>query len=131
MYSNDAPYSSPGEKPTQVTTIAILTLISGITNILAGLGWTSAIVLGTLGIGLICAPITILPAVLGIFEIIYAAKLLPDPPKPVKPSQLLAIFQIVAILCGNVISLVTGIIALVFYNDPKVQQYFTQLNSGE
>lgn len=61
-------YAEPIEKPGQVTAIIVLTLVSGITNILAALGWTFAIVLGTLGIGLLCAPITLLPGVLGIFE---------------------------------------------------------------
>ena len=115
------------EKPGEVTTITIMTLISGITNIIAALTWSSLIVVGTVGLGIICVPITILPGVLGIFEIIYAANLLSNPPKPVRPQQTLAILEICAILSGNVISLVTGILSLVFYNNPKVQEYFAQL----
>jgi len=112
-----------------VMAIAVMTLVNGIINILAGLGLTASIVLGTLGIGLLCAPITILPSVLGIFEIIYASQLLSNPPKPVKPSQVIAILEICCIIIGNVISLVVGIIALVFYNDPQVQGYFDRINS--
>jgi len=118
-------YSS---KPGKIQAIAIMTLINGILNILAALGLTATIVLGTLGIGLLCAPITILPGVLGIFEIIYAANLLANPPKPTKPSQAIAIMEICCIIVGNVVSLVVGILALVFYNDPEVQAYFATLN---
>ena len=55
-----------------------MTLVNGILNIMYGLGVTAAIVLGTLGIGLLSAPITVLPTVLGIFEILYATKILSD-----------------------------------------------------
>jgi hypothetical protein len=122
-------YPSTSEKPGMVTALSIMTLINGILNIIWALGATASIVLGTLGIGLLCAPITILPAVLGIFEIIYAANLMANPPKPVKPSMTLAILEICCILVGNVISLVVGILALVFYNDPSVKNYFAQLNT--
>ena len=117
-------------KPGLVTTLTIMTLINGILNILYALGLTAAIVLGTLGIGLLCAPVTILPAILGIFEILYAVKLLSDPPQPVKPSQTIAVLEIVCIITGNALSLVVGILALVFYNDASVKDYFARLNSG-
>ena len=114
-------------KPSEVTTLSILILISGITNIIDALTWSFLIVVGTVGIGILCVPITILPGVLGIFEIIYAAKLLSSTPGPIKPSQTLAILEICAILFLNVISLVTGILSLVFYNNPDVKNYFAQL----
>lgn len=128
----DQNYGSPsgiGERPGQVTAIVIMTLISGIMNILAALTWTVLIVVGTIGVGLLCTPVTILPAVLGVFEIIFASKLLTNPPTPVKPSQTIPILEICAILFANIFSLVTGILALVFYNDPKVQDYFARLNA--
>ncbi len=110
--------------PGKVQAIGIMTLINGIFNILWALGITSTVVLGTLGIGLLCSPITILPGVLGIFEIVYASKLISNPPKPVNPGKTLAILEIVAILAGNYISLIVGIVALVFYNDNEVEAYF-------
>lgn len=116
------------ERPGLVTAIAIMTLVNGILNILYALSVTFGIVLGTLGIGLLCAPLTILPGVLGIFEIIYATQLLTFPARPVKPNQTLAIFEIAAIAAGNAISLVVGILALVFYNDPSVRGYFGRIN---
>lgn len=123
--------SSYQVKPGKLTTISVLTLISGISNILAALILTGSIVLGTFGIGLLCAPVTLLPLVLGIFEIIFAAKLLANPPKPVNPSQALAILEICCILFGNIIALAAGIVALVLYSDAEVKQYFAYLNAGQ
>lgn len=114
------------DKPGMVQVIAIMTLVNGILNIL----WGGAATLGMIaGIATIClAPFTILPLVLGIFEIVYAAKLMYNPPQPVQPSQAIAIMEICCILVGNVISLVVGILALVFYNDPAVKTYFAKIN---
>ncbi len=117
------------QKPGMVQAIAIMTLVNGILNILYGLSVTAGIVLGTVFVGIICAPVTILPVVLGIFEIIYATKLLANPPQPVKPSQTIAILEIATIVTGNVISAVVGVLALVFYADANVKAYFARLNS--
>ena len=127
-YVPPQPPPSGSGKPGMVQAIAIMTLINGILNILYGLSVTAAIVLGTLFIGIICAPVTILPVVLGIFEIIYATKLIANPPQPVKQSQAIAILEIVAVVSGNIISAVVGVLALVFYADANVKAYFARLN---
>jgi hypothetical protein len=127
-YIPPQPFPSRSGKPGMVQAIAIMTLINGILNILYGLSVTAAIVLGTFFVGILCAPVTILPVVLGIFEIIYAAKLISNPPQPVKPSQAIAILEIVAVVSGNVISAVVGVLALVFYADANVKAYFARLN---
>ncbi|MBK8653219.1 MAG: hypothetical protein IPN20_04850, partial [Haliscomenobacter sp.] len=62
------------QKPGLITAIALMTLVSGIINLFWGFV-ASATALGTI-VGVICLPITILPTILGVFEIIYAAKLL-------------------------------------------------------
>ena len=116
------------QKPELLKALAIITLINGILNILYGIGVTTAILLGAFFLGIICAPITILPIILGVFEILYAVKLLANPPQPVHPSTAIAVFEIVMIISGNVISLVVGILALVFYSDAGVKSYFAQLN---
>lgn len=116
------------QKPTLINVIAWSTLASGIINILWGIGLSATVVLSTIGFGLICTPITILPTVLGIFEILYAAKLLSNPPQPVRPSQTIAILEIVTLLAGNLFSMVVGILSLVFYNDQIVKDYFARLN---
>ena len=101
-------------------------MVSGIVNIFWGLV-ASLTVLATI-VGIVCVPFAILPTVLGIFEIIYAAKLLGNPPQPVRPSTSIAVMQIVCILAGNVFAMIVGILALVFYNDLAVKDYFARLN---
>lgn len=111
------------QKPTLVNAIAWMTLASGVVNLFWGLGlvlflwWT-----------VICIPFLILPTVLGIFEIIYAAKLMSNPPQTVQPSTTLAILEIICVVAGNLFSLVVGILCLVFYNDVTVRDYFARLN---
>lgn len=114
------------EKPTLVNVIAWTTLASGIVNIIWGLA-ASVTALATV-IGIICTPITILPTVLGIFEILYAAKLLSSAPQVVKPSTNIAILEIVCVLAGNIFAMAVGILSLVFYNDQIVKDYFDRLN---
>lgn len=115
-------------KPGKVQAIAIMTLINGILNVLWGIGLTLLIILSTLGIGLLCAPLTILPSVLGGFEIFFATKLLGNPPRKF-PVQTIAILQICTILFGDIVGPVIGILNLVFYNEPPVKQYIESLPS--
>jgi hypothetical protein len=123
---SETTFSPYGDSPGLVKTIAVMTLINGIVNIFWGLIATVTV---TASIVLIClAPLAILPTILGIFEIIYAAKLLTEPPQPVQPSTTIAILEILCVLTGNVFSMIVGILALVFYNDPQVKDYFNRLN---
>jgi len=78
----------PDQKPGLFTAIAVMTLTSGIINLFWGFV-ASATALGTI-IGFVCLPLTILPTILGVFEIIYAAKLLSSQPEPIKPSPSIA-----------------------------------------
>ena len=114
------------QKPTLVNVIAWTTLASGIVNLFWGLGLSLTGLISIIGI--ICIPVLILPTILGVFEILYAAKLLSNPPQPLLPSTNLAIAEIVCILAGNVFSVVVGILSLVFYNDQIVKDYFARLN---
>ena len=112
-------------RPDKVYAIAILSLLNGIVNII----WGIVITIGALAtiVGICCVPITILPIVLGILEIIYASKLLSTPPRPCQPNQTIAILDIICILYGNFISLVVGILLLVFYSDLDVKEWFNTL----
>jgi len=124
------PYSTI-RKPGKVEAIAIMTLVNGILNILWGIGATFGVVLGTLFFGTLCAPLTLAPAVLGVFEIIYASKLMStNPQPPLKPSMAIAVCEICCVLVGNVVSLVVGILAVVFYSDQEVKYYYDQINAG-
>jgi len=128
---SDNAYSPLAQSPGLVKTIAVLTLINGIVNIFWGIILTGTVVVPTFGIALLCLPLilfTLLPTFLGVFEAIYSTKLLSDPPQPVRPSTTIAILEIICLLFGNVFSMVVGILALVFYNDPQVKDYFTRLN---
>lgn len=113
-------------KPTLVNVIAWTTLISGIVDLFWGIAASHA-ALATI-IGFVCVPITILPTVLGIFEIVYAAKLLGSAMQPIKPSTNIAVLEIACVLFGNVFTMVVGMLALVFYNDTAVRDYFNLIN---
>jgi hypothetical protein len=110
------------QKPTLINVIAWMTLTSGIVNLFWGIAALSTF------IGFICVPFSVLPIILGIFEIIYAAKLFSNAAEPVKPSTNIAVFEIASVLFGNVFSMAVGILSLVFYNDTVVKDYFTRLN---
>ena len=114
------------QKPTLVHVIAWTTLASGITNLFWGFA-ASGTALATV-IGVFCIPLTILPTVLGVFELIYAAKLFSNPPQAIKPSTNIAVLEIACLLVGNVFSMAVGILSLVFYNDIVVKDYFARLN---
>ena len=114
------------EKPTLVNVIAWMTLASGVTNLIWGVA-ASGTALATV-VGIICIPFTIIPTILGVFELVYAAKLFSNPAQPVQPSTNIAVFEIASVLTGNVFSMVVGILALVFYNDIVVKDYFARLN---
>lgn len=114
------------QKPTLFQVIAWMTLVSGVVNLFWGFA-ASGTALATV-VGVICTPLTILPAILGVFELIYAAKLFSEPPQILKPSTNIAVFEIASVLAGNVFSMAVGILALVFYNDKVVKDYFAYLN---
>lgn len=114
------------QKPTLFQVIAWMTLVSGVVNLFWGFA-ASGTALATI-VGVICTPLTILPAILGVFELIYAAKLFSEPPQAIQPSTNIAVFEIASVLTGNVFSMAVGILALVFYNDQVVKDYFARLN---
>lgn len=114
------------QKPALIQVIAWTTLVSGVVNLFWGLA-ASGTALATI-LGVICIPITILPTILGVFELIYAAKLFSTPPQAVQPSTNIAVFEIASVLAGNVFSMAVGILSLVFYNDAVVKGYFARLN---
>ncbi|MCJ7695602.1 MAG: hypothetical protein MUO40_09260 [Anaerolineaceae bacterium] len=116
----------PEVKPGKVQVIAIMTLVSGILNVVYGLTLTVLVVLGTFGIGLLCFPLTIYPSVVGIFEIIAGAKLMRNPPQRVKVKTI-AILEIVSVISLAFPAVVVGILNLVFYNEPEVKDYIDSL----
>ena len=114
------------QKPTLINVIAWTTLASGIVNLFWGIA-ASGTALATV-VGVICIPLTILPTILGVFELIYAAKLFSNPAQPIQPSTNIAVFEIASVLAGNAFSMAVGILSLVFYHDAVVKDYFARLN---
>jgi hypothetical protein len=124
MESTPVPVPSQ-QKNQKVQWIGILMLISGIINILVGAGLVAGLALSVILI--CCAPVGLLPVALGVFELIYAIRLLGTgtEPQPYQRVQIIAILEIVSILAGNFFSLVIGIINLVLLSDPEVRPSFT------
>lgn len=118
--------SSIQQKPVLVNVIAWMTLASGILNLFWGFGLSLTALLSIIGV--VCIPLAILPTILGVFELIYAAKLMSNPPQPLQPSTAIAVLEVVCVLVGNLFSVAVGILALVFYNDITVRDYFARLN---
>jgi hypothetical protein len=115
------------KRPTKVQTLAVLILVSGILNIIWG-GILALIGVITV-IGILCAPLLILPMVLGVFELIYALNLMAEPPKVKNPSQALAILEICNIVFLNIFSAVVGVLSLIFFSEEEVKDYFASLDS--
>lgn len=112
-------------KPTKLQTMAVLVLVNGILNIV----WGGILaLLGVLSlIGILCAPLLILPMILGVFELIYAINLMAEPPKVKEPSQAIAILEICDIFFLNIFSVVVGILSLIFISDEEIKEYFASL----
>jgi hypothetical protein len=108
--------------------LAVSTLASGIFNLF----WSLVVFVGlaafgilTFPFGCVCLPLGTYPFVLGIFEILHAAKLLRKPLSPAtRPAYHIAVLEIVDALFGNLPALVVGITALILYNDPAVRRCF-------
>jgi hypothetical protein len=123
-------------RPRKLETIGIMMLISGIINILWGLGasvfmFINIVVGGiaSFGLGCLCFPILLLPLlqlVLGVFEIIYGSRLMSPTSDPLSYGRLqtVTILEMVCIISGNIFSLVIGILNLIFMGEPPVQEYY-------
>jgi hypothetical protein len=118
----------PPQKPDRLTAVAVMTLVSGILNLFWSFGIFLSIAafgVGTFLIGCICLPLGFFPLALGVLEIIYAVKLLRNPVSPeLKPAYHIAVMEIIDTLFGNVMALIVGVVALIFYNDVAVRRYF-------
>jgi len=110
-------------KPGRVQAIEIILLVSGILNIVTGL----SVVCGALVsvIGVLCLPVVALPLILGVFEVVYASKLLSGKMVSAQNLKTIAIFELLTIVYGNVPSLVAGILNLVFLDDQPVKEYLS------
>jgi uncharacterized membrane protein YccF (DUF307 family) len=123
---NPTPALPRPAQPPKVQTIGILMLISGILNVLAGLGVVTGFALSVVLI--CCIPLAALPLALGVFEVIYGLRLVGSGQESVKRDtlQTVAILEIASILGSNIVSFIVGIINLVLLSDTEVTGYFQQ-----
>lgn len=106
----------------KIQAIVIMTLVDGVLNLLLGMALIGG--LATSVVGVLCLPLAAAPLALGVFEIIYAAQAFSGGTIAARPIQWLAILQVCNLLFGNVVSLIVGILALVFYNDADVKAHY-------
>jgi hypothetical protein len=115
--------------PSKVQTIGVLHLVGGIMNLLVAIGWLFyGLVFGiaTFGVGLVacCPAFLLLP--LGIVEIVSGAKHLSRDHRGLGAPRLTAIAEICGVLGCSLLSMVFGILTLVFLSDPEVDDYYNQ-----
>ena len=102
-------------KPAKVAAIGGMRIGSGVCNILAGLVFCWLIL-----------PIVMIP--LGIIEIVSGSNLLKAKPDRLSNLLVIPILEIIAILTlAGWISVVVGIVSLVFISDQRVKSYLSQL----
>jgi hypothetical protein len=122
----DAPPSVP-QVPGKVQAIGILHLVGGILNAMAAVFWLLygfIAGIGTFGVGLvICCPAFVLGP-LGIVEIVSGARHLSSNPAGIRPPRVLAGAEIASIVFCGVMSLISGILTLVFLQDPEVAAWY-------
>jgi len=113
------------KKPTKVTAIEIMTLVAGIFGISIGFAvmWSTVF----LYVAYVYA------YVFGILAIVIGAKMLSspgytngEPPDPLpKPPHWIAVMAIINIICCDFMSLIMGILILVFLADEEVKAYYS------
>lgn len=110
-------------KPENVQLIGIFMIVSGALNILAGAGWILGLLITLVGI--LCLPVALIPVGVGVWELVVGINIVNG--KPVKNVQVIGGFEIASVLWANVLSMVAGILVLVFYNDPETKAYFESM----
>jgi hypothetical protein len=117
-----APYPAaplPGQVPSTVQAIAIMTLMGGCMALLS--------TIYTVGLaGACCFPIVFIPynLTVGIMALIKGIMLLNDKTGEQTAPMAVAIMLIVNVISFDIPSLTIGIIILVLLNDPKVKQWY-------
>lgn len=117
-----------GVKPQNLKTYGVLTIVSGICNLIFTIGGFFLLVLGTIGFGLICFPLFIPTIVLGGFEIYYGMKFNDDNDHSVKNFPLaIPILQTATFMFGNIISGGIGIYGIVVSTMDEIKQYYNSV----
>ena len=114
-------------KPGGLTAVGIIWIVDGMLSI----GWGFGLVMGAFAsiVGVVCLPLTALPFVVGLLELIYGIRLSMNPPSVNKPPIFISILEIILILYLDVLGLAAGIATLVLLNQEEVKEYFSQTTS--
>ncbi len=102
-------------------------LIDGILNLFGGLAVAGCLLCSTI----VCAPLGLYSIVLGVLEIVHFNQLNDTPPRRSDLSVWLCVMQIVNVIFGNPLSLVTGILGLIAANDAAVKCYLAGTSTDE
>jgi hypothetical protein len=108
------------QKPGKFQAIALMQLITGIIYVAS----MALAILASCGTVLI-AVTPLYGMAVGVFAIISGVKGMGDDCKSWKHYRLVAILQIVSIIAGDVLSLVSGILTLIFLNEPEVAAFLS------
>ncbi len=112
-------YQSKIAKPGKVQAIAIMCLVDSFINLLIAI---VVVISCFLIIGLCFLPIGMYAAALFGYEIVYGMRLLADSSRGVQLSKGFAIMQTIFLI--NPMAILTGILSLIFFDDPEVKAYF-------
>jgi hypothetical protein len=114
----------------QLNLLRIFFLISGILNILYGLGWSGYTLIGGLiscGLGCLFGAIPVINIIASVMDFISYNRLnRMNRSGTYSTLQFAAIFDIISILTGNIASMIFGIVALVFLNNEEVKNEMRQ-----
>lgn len=113
--------------PTELQSAKTFFLVSAIINILAFLGWGTSTVIGGImscGIGCLVGFLPVINIVSSVMDFISYNKLNTLNQKGTFGTmQTAAIFQIVTIITGNVVSFIFGILIISYLNKDEVKNY--------
>ncbi len=113
--------------PGKVQAIGILHLIAGIQNVLMAILWiftSFSVLLATFGLGFLACCIPFIYGGLAIIEIYSGIRHLSSDHTGLRPPMLVGIVEIFGILGCGMISVVSGVLTLVFLQDPEVAAYY-------
>ena len=116
--------------PTELQTAKTFFLVSAIINILGFLGWGSSTVIGGIascGIGCLLGFLPVVNIVSSVMDFIAYNKLNTLSQKGTFSTlQTAAVFQIVTIITGNVVSFIFGIIIMSYLNKDEVKNFLRE-----
>lgn len=125
-----APTLPPGPvQPGKVQAIALMLLIGGIWGVLWAIGMVWGVIgisLATCGLGCIFIVGPIYGLVVGILSIVRGAALMGARPGQEAAPGTLAVLLIISIINLDVVSMILGILILVFLNEPQVRAWYRE-----